>query len=600
VNERAGHGGNLLESFAPDRNEAGVRAGNFWDNAGPEKRMSETEKIVALLASDAIEKRIAAAIVLGELKVRGAEVTEALAGTLESEIPLLQRHALEALARVGAKKAVPKIVPLLSARDEDVRRAAVDALVSVGDDVLPTLRARMAEASGEERRALDACLASLGGKDAFHVLLEGLTASEAEAAKAAAIAVRQRVKDADARQRRSYLAETERYLEKQAKAGSNHGAVAAGVKILGYLEDDKAIPTLLEFTRGADAKGKGGNAPPVRQEALVALRFLLGKKGTEAALVKKVVSALVDAADDPDRSLAQTALHTLAGMDLSDDAMKRLEKLVEHPDVERARFVLEMLGRHGGAEAARLIVRVLSTTKDKRRAEIAASCLVGASEGHTPTAGSAPVREAAVGPLAKALLETGDADRAWLLRNVLRPSAKRVPPAVRKQMLQTATTRLSAGDRNWEALFATVRDADAGAASEAMRELAGKLRKANPDKALTVLQVLCRNEGANDDDRYALAVAQLTRSPRDTRPAARSGDESLRLLGALLDRGFDVASHLKKDKSLGLDDLYYVGFHFSEEELPLGEELLRIVVDKGGRAKIAKMARSKLALGQHA
>jgi HEAT repeat protein len=561
--------------------------------------MSETEKIVALLSSDAVEKRIAAAIVLGELKARGAEVTEALAGVLEEGIPLLQRHALEALARVGAKKAAPKIMPLLSARDEDVRRAAVAALVSVGDDVLPTLQSRMAEASGEERRALDACLAALGGKDAFHALLEGLTASDAEAAKAAAIAVRQRVKDADARQRRSYLGETERYLEKQAKSGTNPGALAAGVKILGYLEDDKAIPTLLEFTRGASKANKGA-AASVRQEALIALRFLLGKKGTEAAVVKKVVAALVDAADDPDRSLAQTALHTLAGMELSDEALKRLEKLVEHPDVERARFVLEMLGRQGGAEAARLLVRVLATTKDKRRAEIAASCLVEPIEGQTPAAGSSPVREVAVAPLAKALLETGDADRAWLLRNVLRPSAKKVSPATRKQMLQTATSRLSAGDRNWEALFATVRDADAGAAAEAMRELAGKLRRSNPEKALTVLQVLCRNEGATDADRYALAAAQLTRSPRDTRPAARSGDESLRLLGGLLDRGFDVASQLRKDKSLSLDDLYYVGFHFTEQEHPLGEELLKVVVDKGGRAKIAKMARSKLALGEHA
>src|SRR5260370_637323 len=82
----------------------------------------------------------------------------------------------------------------------------------------------------------------------FHALLDGLAASDADAAKAAAIAVRQRVKDADARQRRSYLAEAEKFLEKQAARGGSSGAIAAGVKILGYLEDEKAIATLLEFT----------------------------------------------------------------------------------------------------------------------------------------------------------------------------------------------------------------------------------------------------------------------------------------------------------------------------------------------------------------
>jgi HEAT repeat protein len=204
--------------------------------------MSDVDKIVELLSSDAVEKRIAAAIVLGEIRAKGAHVAEALAGALDSDIPLLQRHALEALGRVGAKKATGKILALLAAREEDVRRAAVEALVSMGDDVLPTLRARMVDAGAEERRSIDAVLAALGGKDAFHVLLGGLASSDAESAKAAAIGVRQRVKDADARQRRSYLSEAEKFLEKQSRlagqSASSVGAIAAGVKILGYLEDE--------------------------------------------------------------------------------------------------------------------------------------------------------------------------------------------------------------------------------------------------------------------------------------------------------------------------------------------------------------------------
>ncbi len=571
--------------------------------------MSEVDKIVDLLSSDAVEKRIAAAIVLGEIRAKGAHVADALTKALDSDIPLLQRHALEALGRVGAKKAASKILGLLAAREDDVRRAAVEAIVSIGDDVLPTLRARMADANAEERRSIDAVLAALGGKDAFHVLLGGLASGDAESAKAAAIGVRQRVKDADARQRRSYLTEAEKFLEKQTRQGSSSvGAIAAGVKILGYLEDEKAIPTLIAFTASK------GNAPAVRQEALIALRFLLGtdtkKMGAEA---KKVIAALVEAAEDTDRALSQTALHTLAGVTIPDEALKRLEKIVLHPDLERARLVMEMLGRQEGPEPAKALVKVLATTKDKRRAEIAASCLVATTEGVPPPPGStrhlgdghgaaspgmAPVREAAVAPLARALLETDDADRGWLLRSVLKPSAKKVSAATRKEMLEAGIKRLAAGDRNWEALLAIARDADPVAAAEAMRDVAHKLRKANPDKALTVLRVLCRSEGSSDEDRYALASAELARGAQDTRPAARAGDESLRLLGSLLDRGVDVGAKLRKDKSLELDHLYYVGFHFSEEGHPLGEELLRIVADEGGRAKIGKMARSKLALGE--
>jgi hypothetical protein len=554
--------------------------------------MSDVDKIVRLLATDAVEKRIAAAIVLGEISAKGAHVVDALTGTLDSGIALLQRHALEALARAGAKRAVPKILPLLAAREDDVRRAAVAALVGIGQEVLPTLRTRMSAASPDERRSIDAVLAALGGKDAFHTLLEGMAASNAEAAKAAAIAVRQKVKDADARQRKSYLLETEKFLAKQASNGGNAGAIAAGIKILGYLEDEKAIPLLVGFARGS------GAAPAVRQEALIALRFVLGKHTADA---KKVVQALVEAAEDSDRSLAQTALHTLAGLTLTADAMKRLERLAAHPDLERARFVLEMLGRAPGAEPARVLVGVLAATKDKRRAEIAAACLLEHGDDAalpSPSPGSGPVRGDAVAPLVKALLDAQDVDRAWLLRNVLRPSAKRVPAALRKTLLDAAIQRLSAGDRGGEALLAAVRDADATGAADALRALSQRMRRSAPDKAIAILRLLSRSEGCTDDDRYTLAAAELAKGAHDTRPAARAGDEALRLLGTLLDRGVDVGAQLRKDRSLELDHLYYVGFHFAEAGHPVGEELLRVVADKGGRTKIGKMARSKLSLNQ--
>jgi hypothetical protein len=39
-----------------------------------------------------------------------------------------------------------------------------------------------------------------------------------------------------------------------------------------------------------------------------------------------------------------------------------------------------------------------------------------------------------------------------------------------------------------------------------------------------------------------------------------------------------------------------VGFHFKEEDHPLGTELLEHVAKEGGRTKIAKMAKNKLGL----
>jgi HEAT repeat protein len=536
--------------------------------------MSDIDRVIALLKNPSIEKQIAAAVVLAELGVRSARCTDELARLVGSEVPLMQRHALDALTRLGAKKAVGRIFPLLGSHDAEVRRSAAAAIASVGAEIVPTIRARMPEAAPEERRALDAILAELGGKEAFSALIAGLAEKEGEAANAAALAFRQRVKSADARQKKTYLAETERFLEKakKSKDATSPNAVAAALKILGFLEEEQAIPTLLAYA--SDAK-----APPhVRQEAVIALRFALGEGKASA----RVIDALLDAAESDDRTLAQTALHTLGGLTLPATATRRLEKLVSHPDPALVAFVLALFGRQGTAEATKALVSFVRTA-DPRKAELAAHELEG--------------KEVAAGPLARALVDAKDEGRARLLRNVLRPLARKVAPAMRAEMLDAATQRLGKGERGWEALLDVAREADPDAVATKLRALAAKLRKQDArESAARALSVLCRSDRATDDDRYAMASLLLAKSPKDTRHASRSGDESLTMLGALLTRGYDVAGALKKDRSLAPEDLYYVGFHFVEEEQPLGDDLLTHVVDEGGRGKVAKMAKNKLAL----
>ncbi|HVZ70775.1 MAG TPA: HEAT repeat domain-containing protein, partial [Polyangia bacterium] len=82
-----------------------------------------TKKLAALLASDAAERQIAAAIVVGELGLRDPALVEGLVALAGSGVAPLERHAAEALGRLGSPKALPALVPLLASRDEGVRRA---------------------------------------------------------------------------------------------------------------------------------------------------------------------------------------------------------------------------------------------------------------------------------------------------------------------------------------------------------------------------------------------------------------------------------------------------------------------------------------------
>ena len=99
---------------------------------------SPVDRIVAMLADEAPERRLAAVIVLGELAPKGAAVVDGLARVLEDDGPALQRHALDALTRIGVrKKGLPAVWPLLASRDAEVRAAAAAAVASVGEAVVP-------------------------------------------------------------------------------------------------------------------------------------------------------------------------------------------------------------------------------------------------------------------------------------------------------------------------------------------------------------------------------------------------------------------------------------------------------------------------------
>ena len=229
------------------------------------------EQIAALLGSEAPEKQIAAAIVLGELGAKTPEVVKGLVSLLETDSPPLQRSALTAIIKIGSAKVAASIFPLLASKDAEVRALAIDALVACGQDVVPKVKERMAVAEGLERKALDGVLARFGDrKDAVTALLHGLESTESDVARNVAFEVRPRIKDADGKMRRMWLNEVLRILEKMRKSPPPSPIpMATAVKILGYLEDPKGTDPLLELARDPRAPFA------VRQEALIALRFAL-------------------------------------------------------------------------------------------------------------------------------------------------------------------------------------------------------------------------------------------------------------------------------------------------------------------------------------
>ena len=531
-------------------------------------------KIRALLASQAHERQIAAAIVLGEIGAHDAAVIEALADAATGGVAPVQRHALEALARLAsgktARRVVPRLLACFASREEAVRRAAIDAAIAFGDEAVTPVRQRLAAASDVfERRALEEVLGRVGGKDALSALLAALDTTDAEAARAAALAVRQRVKDATPREKAGYLAQVTKLVRAKAhaskKKGANPALVAGGLKILGYLEDPAALPTLLAFAR--DKR----QPLPVRDEAIVALRFTArGKAGARAA------GPLMELAERAPAELARPALYSMASIEIPNALVGRLRKLALGAEAERAMLAIERLAQIATPAAADALAGVLTATQDRMRAEAAANALGARPEG--PLA------------LARALLAVRDGERAALLARLLRPRIRALTEGgaagkkLAKALLANALTRIGDGQAA-DALLPLAREIDRDAAGSGLRAIAAKLQKRkDAEGALAVLRLVGHAADATPEDGYALAAAELRAGRRD---------EALAIVQQLVERGFDVAGALRKDRQVSPEQRYQVGFILVERRQPAGEEILGDLAG-AGRNKIAKMAKAKL------
>jgi HEAT repeat protein len=531
------------------------------------------KKLAALLASDAPERQIAAAIVVGELGLRDPALVTGLCAMADGGVAVLQRHAAEALGRLGSAKALPHLLPLLASRDEGVRKAAASAVGAFGDAALPALRARLASSEGDERRAVEEAIARLGGKAAISTLLGSLDTGDVEEARAATLAARQRIKDADARERRGYLGEVKHFLSLKKTKASTPATVAA-LRVLGFLEDDSVVPLLLEQALGAK------RPPEVREEALIALRFLgraPGAEGKKAAGATKKTDAvalkLAGVAETAPLPTARAALFTLACLPLPGALAKRLAKLAAHPEPERARLATERLAQMPGPEASQALGGLLLATRERALAEAAATALSSRGD-----AGAV---------LARALLDAPDADRAGLLARLLRPHLRGLDAKATRALRAQALARISDGKPSaiWEPLLQVAREADPAATAEALRETGLKLRKGKPERALVALRTLGRGADATPDDGYAWATLELAKGRRD---------EAFQIFGQLTERGFDLAAALRKDRGLDAETRYQIGFHFAERRHPVGEEILTAVADAAGRTKVGQMARAKL------
>jgi HEAT repeats len=538
--------------------------------------MDIIERLKLLLDDSSPRKRIAAAVVVGELKIRDAKIVTALLNMARDDIEAYAEAAIEALGHLKTLKALPVFFDSLS-RGKELAAKAKEAIASLGEEALPLLRERLTEAGPEAKVLLAQLLPAVGGRESFEMALEGLRQQSWENANRVALSVRQEVKHLSEAQRHVMKTQVEKFVAKK-KTLEDEIALRGALKILGFLEIRETQDTLLHFLATSFT-------PAIRLEATTSLRFALAKGPTKKAL-RNLMSLLLDT----DVAVGRAARDSLTVLHIGVEFSSELSELCLSPVGEVALWAIRHLGtlaQQEKGQAAALAAKTLqpvARSHEKARAEAAAAELAKLPNGPTL--------------LAEALAEASDEHGAQVLCDILSPLANSLPRKDLKHLLKSGASNLLRNLAVARKQLEPVRAVDPQSWAEALRTAMKSLAKKDAVRAEAIAHLLSQSQASTTGDRYALVVQQFAHHNFDPHPRARQRDESLLTLEKLHLAGFPVAATLTKDLRVSAEAKQYVGIHFAEKNTfefkNIGAEILEHLAQ--GQSKIAKASRNRLKL----
>ena len=529
------------------------------------------KKLLRLLDADqAPEVRRAAAVVLGELGPRDAEVSRAVVAGLDDADPDYRATMLAAAGRLGVETALPKLL----ARIEDggaESELAAQAAARLGTKATKALQDLMHRVAPGLRRRIAGALASVGAASSGTAGLDALLDKDPGVVDAAARSLSAEIPSLGDPQKEALADHLLELLRGAKRAGLSQTSEAAVVRLLAGLGDSRAETVLWDRIQPA-------HPVEVRAAALQGLG-----KGT-AAPTKERLKRLLACAGDADFRVAAPAVLMLQAVPVTDKQLADWLPLFDAPDVAVRRAVLDKVGDRDLPDVAAALLKQMRHPDRGLRQE-ALSRLAKLGEG----------RKA----LARAVLGADSPDAAWSLARAQEPFAREYDATLREALFAKACEFLDAGDRRADALLHLLRAADAPDARDRLEGRALALRKKKQyDKALTYLRLLTRDPACGAAVRLEAAACALKVSARDLSHEARAGDRCLEEFTRLIhNHEEETRSFVTDAKWLEPDELFYLGFHFAErerQEKKFGGEALHLVVKHSPKSKLAKDARSKL------
>jgi HEAT repeat protein len=521
-------------------------------------------------AADSPELRRAAILVAGAVGSAGERnLVQALLDSLEADDPDTRVAAVNALGQLHADEALQRLVQLVLKGGPELE-PAVRAASLLGKRGARAVGQALADAHPFLRSRIAAALPKADTEGAVLVTAQALLDKDPHVVQAAARSLVAEVPALGPPQRRALAGFLVDALK--AKRGTPSAeSEAAVVRVLGALHEPKAED--LFWAR---------LAPPTPTPVRVAALHALGHEALPSTDAK--LQRLLACAMDSDFQVVAPALLLLQNVPLGRKDLKPWLALLEAPDVGTRRFAVVKLKDADSPDLARALLGQLGHP-DRALHDEALAALRASPAG----------RKA----LLDRLLAAPTPESAWDLARSVAPSAGELADVDRKRLFAQACKYTDSDDRRADALWFLLRQADPGWARDQVEQRALALRKKKDyPGALTYFRLLTRDPACSEDVRFEAAATGLKESPRDLSPDARHADPVLGNFARLLqDLSFDVAGRLAKAKWLGPEDLFYLGFHFAEQDRrakEFGKQVLEMAIARSPRSELAKNARRKL------
>jgi hypothetical protein len=531
-------------------------------------------QISSLLQSPDGMRRCAAAMVLGELRVKDAAVVRALGEALKDANQLLTRYILEAFESLDSRAAVPYVLPLLDSEDIETKLRAAGIIAKSGGAMIGELRRQFEKANPPQRRVLIDILARIHSREAMQLILDVLFDPDFELVKEACQAVRRHITDAAPKERLALHRQVVKFMA-SARVKKNDRVLTSCLLLVGNIGAPDAANVLLKYSTPR-------SLGYIRRNALIGLNGLPPTGAAAKAVARQMFKYL----GETDATIVQLALDIIEKLPLTGSLDGQWRKLLKSKHANVRAFGARRLAANDNPATNRLMMGLLDHN-DVQISEIAAGALAR--------------HKKATRLLLGALAREGRVETAWRLAKILKPHSESVDKASRKKFTALAARDLEAGNARHEALFYFLRNIDPKSVDTVLRDVGLKFKKAKKwGKAVECLKQLARAESFDNDLRFELSVCNLKQSAHDLAPHLRADDQALRGFQALIaDRSFKLFDRLKKEKPLDASDLFYVGFHFSEgtgEEQKFGRQILEYVAKRWPSTKDGKAAKNKLKL----